>query len=99
MKNVLNLKLGFILISILILPIFLDVASDLDENRGLIWFALHQLYYLPFGVWIGEPLFVSDNEIMFKVLPLGRIVVAILNCTLFFTIIKIFKSIGNKKLG
>ncbi len=40
-------------------------------------FVLHQIYYLPLGTWIKEPFFRPDSEVLFFVLPAGRVLTAL----------------------
>lgn len=50
-------------------------AHGLDN---VVWFTLHQLYYLPLGSWMREPFFRPDSEVMFFVLPAGRLLTVLL---------------------
>lgn len=56
-------------------PWFLWWAANGLDN--VVWFVLHQLYYLPLGCWIGKPFFMPDSEVMFFVLPAGRVLTAL----------------------
>ena len=55
-----------------------------DEKRGLIWFILHQIYYLPLGSWMGEPFFFPDSEMMFKVSMIGRVTTGLIYIVMIF---------------
>ncbi|MCF7749708.1 hypothetical protein KQ945_03035 [Bacillus subtilis subsp. subtilis] len=57
------------------LPAVLWWLAEAQDN--LLWFAAHQVYYLPLGMWIGRPFFQPDSEVMFFVLPAGRVLVAV----------------------
>lgn len=59
----------------LVLPWLLRWAAYGLDSLG--WFSLHQLYYLPLGSWVGEPFFRPDSEVMFFVLPPGRVLTAL----------------------
>ena len=67
----------FFLFFWLSLPAALYALSVWDGNRGLIWFWLHQIYYMPFGAWLGQPFFAPDAEVYFWARPLGRVVAAV----------------------
>ncbi|WP_445367425.1 hypothetical protein ACH5Y9_20715 [Methylomonas sp. BW4-1] len=67
-----------IVIAVLIVyPFGMQWLADLDQARGLLWFYLHQLYYVPVA-WIGPPLVVPDSEVGFWVQPSGRMLAAVL---------------------
>ena len=60
-----------ILVAILGWPAFFSWLSGFDEERGSIWLALQQVYYLPFS-WVGPPLFTPDSDVGVLVQPTGR---------------------------
>lgn len=75
MNYSLNRNQVIFLATIIILPFVLSVLSKLDSDRGLIWFVLHQLYYLPLS-WVGESFFQPDSEVGYFVKTSGRMLVA-----------------------
>ena len=71
---------------VVVFPFVFDFLRHVDDTRGLIWFGIHQLYYLPLGAWIKEPLFNPDSEVGFFVMPLGQILTPIVYLLLFYGI-------------
>lgn len=59
----------------IVLPAMLWWCATLLDNLHL--FILHQAYYLPLGTWMGEPFFTPDSEVMFFVMPAGRLLTAL----------------------
>lgn len=77
-----------ILVAILGWPAFFSWLSDFDEERGSIWLALRQVYYLPFS-WVGPPLFTSDSDVGVLVQPTGRAFAVFFYVLWFYVIIRI----------
>lgn len=75
------LVLGAILVAF---PWIFYSLSEFDNERGLIWFVIYQLYYLPFGSWMSEPFFKPDSEIFYVVLFPGKLVAPIVYISLLY---------------
>ena len=84
-----------ILVAILGWPAFFSWLSGFDEERGSIWLALQQVYYLPFS-WVGPPLFTPDSDAGVLVQPTGRAFAAFVYVLWFYVIIRI---IDRRKLA
>ena len=84
-----------ILVAILVWPTFFAWLSELDAERGSIWLALHQIYYLPFS-WVGPPLFTPDPDAGVLVQPTGRAFAVFFYVLWFYVIIRI---IDRRKLA
>ena len=84
-----------IFVAILVWPKFFAWLSELDAERGSIWLALHQIYYLPFS-WVGPPLFTPDSDAGVLVQPTGRAFAAFFYVLWFYVIIRI---IDRRKLA
>lgn len=54
------------------LPGLLNFLQNYDNDRGLLWLFLHQLYYGALGSWVGKPFFQQNSDIGFDVLLPGR---------------------------
>lgn len=52
-------------------PLICVIMMEINPSLGLLWFALHQMYYFPLASWIGPPFFQLAPEIVFKVFGLG----------------------------
>jgi len=77
-----------ILAAILVWPAFFSWLSEFDEERGSIWLALQQVYYLPFS-WVGPPLFTSDSDVGVLVQPTGRAFAVFFYVLWFYVIVRI----------
>ena len=77
-----------IVVAILAWPAFFSWLSELDEERGSIWLALHQVYYLPFS-WVGPPLFTPASDAGVLVQPTGRAFAVLFYVLWFYVIIRI----------
>ena len=77
-----------ILVAILVWPAFFSWLSEFDEERGSIWLALQQVYYLPFS-WVGPPLFTSDSDVGVLVQPTGRAFAVFFYVLWFYVIVRI----------
>jgi hypothetical protein len=77
-----------ILVVLMAWPAFFSWLSELDAEHGLIWFVLHQVYYLPFS-WLGPPLFGPDPEVGFWVEPTGRALALFVYVLLFYVVVRI----------
>ena len=84
-----------ILSFVLVFPFIFLGLMNLDGNRGLVWFFIHQMYYLPLS-WIGEPFFQLDSEVSFFVSYLGRIFTAVCYLLLIIILTKINSRIKSK---
>lgn len=73
------------IIIILAIPFVLDLLCKIDSSRGLIWFFMHQLYYVPLGSWVGKPFFTPDSEVYYFVNWPGRILTAV-----FYVVVLVF---------
>jgi hypothetical protein len=73
LDTTITMRRWIVLAAILLWPFVFWGLASLDDDRGLIWLALHQLYYLPFS-WMGRPLFVPDSEVGFSVGWAGRVI-------------------------
>ena len=76
-----------ILVAILVWPSFFRWLTELDEARGSIWQALHQVYYWPFS-WVGPPLFTRDSDAGTLIQPTGRAFAAFFYVLWFYVIIR-----------
>jgi predicted tellurium resistance membrane protein TerC len=84
-----------ILVAILVWPAFFSWLSEFDQEHGLIWLLLQQVYYLPFS-WVGPPLFTPDSDIGVLVQPTGRAFAVFFYVLWFYVIIRI---IDRRKLA
>ena len=80
---------GVVISIIIFFPLLMEILKDLDDSRGMIWFLLHQIYYLPIGSWLGEPFFMPDSEVSFWVLMPGRILMPIIYLVVYFGLLKL----------
>jgi hypothetical protein len=80
---------------ILAWPGFFTWLSEVDEERGSFWLALHQVYYLPFS-WVGPPLFTLDSDVGVLIQPTGRAFAAFFYVLWFYVVIRI---IDRRKLA
>ena len=69
-------------------PAFFSWLSEAQDGPGLIWFMLHQIYYLPFS-WLGAPLFEPDPEVGFRVQPTGRALAVFFYVLLFYVVVRV----------
>ena len=84
-----------VLVVIVAWPAFFTWLAEADEARASFWFALHQVYYLPFS-WVGPPLFTPDADAGVLVHPTGRAFAAFFYVLWFYVIIRI---IDRRKLA
>src|SRR5574342_670340 len=77
-----------ILVAILVWPTFFTRLSEVDAERGSIWLALQQAYYLPFS-WVGPPLFATDSDAGVLVQPTGRAFAVFFYVLWFYVIVRI----------
>ena len=77
-----------ILVVLLAWPAFFTWLSELDAERGFVWLALRQVYYLPFS-WVGPPLVTPDSDIGVLVQPTGRAFAVFFYVLWFYVIIRI----------
>lgn len=70
----------FALVAWLLLP---HVIAGFNYPLGLISFLFYQLYHAPLGLWMTEPFFRPDSEIVFAVLPAGQILIAVFYLCVF----------------
>ena len=77
-----------ILVAIVGWPAFFSWLSGFDEERGSIWLALQQVYYLPFS-WVGPPLFTPDSDVGVLVQPTGRAFAIFFYVLWFYVIVRI----------
>lgn len=61
-------------------PLICVIMMEINPSLGLLWFALHQMYYFPLASWIGPPFFQLAPEIVFKVFWPGRLIAAAAYC-------------------
>jgi hypothetical protein len=85
-KNLLRPKLLVFGAILIVFPFVFLWLSEIDSEHGLIWFVFYQIYYLPLGSWMPEPLFRADSEVVFFVLILGKIITPITYVFLLNTI-------------
>ena len=69
-------------------PAFFGWLSRFADGPGLIWFMLHQIYYLPLS-WLGSPLFEPDSEVGFSVQPTGRALTLFVYVLVFYIVVRI----------
>jgi hypothetical protein len=79
-------------------PAFFAWLSEAEEALGLIWFMLHQVYYLPFS-WLGPPLFTPDPEVGFWVQPTGRALAVFVYVLLFYVVVRIVDRRATRVVG
>jgi hypothetical protein len=68
-------------------PILFELLFHVDEDHGLIWLFLHQLYYMPFG-WLGTPFIIPDSDVSFWVQWPGRILALGVYIGLFYVFMR-----------
>jgi hypothetical protein len=84
-----------VLAGFLLLPLILWALYNVDRQAGLIWFFLHQIYYAPLS-WLGQPFFHNDSEVGFWVLPLGRLLTAVVYALLGCLMLKAIRFLRHK---
>jgi hypothetical protein len=81
-----------VVLVVVLWPFFFDWLAQVNINGpGLIWFLLHQLYYVPLS-WVGPPFFVPDPEVQFFVQTSGRLLAAVVYVGLFLGIVMLVDS-------
>ena len=84
---------------LLVLPAALFGLYSIDDETGLIWLFLHQLYYAPFGTWLRQLFFVPDSDVGFWVQPIGRVLTAASYALVLFGLRAAFLTITGKRRG
>jgi hypothetical protein len=71
-------KATFLSITLILLiwPIVFWGLSEVDTRRGMFWYALHQVYYLPVQTLVEQPFFLYDGDGGFQVQAPGRVLTA-----------------------
>jgi hypothetical protein len=68
------------------------------NGPALIWFVLHQIYYLPLS-WVGPPFFVADSEVQFFVQWPARMLTALIYGLLFWAVALVLDRRSKRKVG
>ena len=63
---------------VFLIPTLLVALYQPNFGFGVFFFLAHQLYYFPLASWIGEPFFVHEPEVIFRVTIFGRLLTAII---------------------
>jgi hypothetical protein len=85
-----NIRLVLVTIGVVLLPFVLWALYSIDPLVPLLWFFVHQIYYMPFSI-LGAPFFRSDSEVGFWVLPLGRLLAGVCYALIVITIFTIVR--------
>ncbi len=84
--------------AILAWPFVCLALSELNPDLGLVWFWAHQLYYWPFGEWLGMPFFRQDSEVGFESKAAGRVLVPVVYLLLLAALSRLGKK-WSRKMG
>jgi hypothetical protein len=86
----------FVFIWVILLPSVFGILQYYDNVNGLIWLFFHQLYYYPL-LWVGEPFFIPDSDIVFRVSILGRLVTGGTYIVIYLGVLYLVREFGRFK--
>ena len=79
----------FILALLVLFPVIPWMLMQIDYTRGLIWFSVQAIYYLPVS-WIGEPLFTRSSDVGMVPNSGGRVLTGAVYSAVFLFTTRVF---------